>query len=66
MPNHVTLVLTPSELEYLLRAVDRDLEDFDSESMRSDMEEYAVLEAHHAAEMLRLLQRVSQEQVYTH
>jgi len=66
MPNQVTLVLTPGELDYLRRAVGRDLEDFDAESMQSDMEEYAILEAHHATEMMRLLQRVAQEQVYTH
>lgn len=62
----ITLAVTPYELEYLRRAVTRDLEEFDAESMMVDMEEYAILEASNATRMLELLGRVAQESVYPH
>jgi hypothetical protein len=65
MPN-VTMVISPQELDYLRRAVTRDLRDFDESSMDHDMEEYAIVEAAHASAMLKVLQRIEQEQVFTH
>lgn len=51
------LRLNPNELHYLRRAVQRDIESFDEESMRHDMEEYAVAEVALACEVLKVLTR---------
>jgi len=66
MPDTVTLTLTPSELAYLIRSVDRDIEEWEEGMMRSEADDYAALEVAKADRMMRLLRRVEQEQVYTH
>ena len=66
MPDTITLTLTPAELAYLIRSVDRDIEEFEEGMMRSDMDDYAALEAAKAEMVSRLLRKAEQEQVYTH
>jgi len=56
-----TLTLNPGELQYLRRAVQRDIEDFDEESMNRDMEEYALAEVALACEVLKVLTRAIKE-----
>jgi len=65
MPDTVTLNLTPSELAYLIRAVTRDMEEWEEGMMRSDMDDYAALEVAKADQIMRVLRRVEQEQMYT-
>lgn len=60
------LVLTPAELAYLIRCVERELTEYEEASWRGDMDEYAALEVANAEMMIRLLRRVEQEQVLTH
>jgi hypothetical protein len=66
MPDTITLTLTPAELAYLIRSVDRDIEEFEEGMMRSDMDDYAALEVAKAEMVSRLLRKAEQEQVYTH
>jgi hypothetical protein len=65
MPDTVTLNLTPSELAYLIRAVTRDMEEWEEGMMRSDMDDYAALEVAKADQIMRVLRRAEQEQMYT-
>jgi hypothetical protein len=65
MPDTVTLNLTPSELAYLIRAVTRDMEEWEEGMMRSEMDDYAALEVAKADQIMRVLRRVEQEQMYT-
>jgi hypothetical protein len=65
MPDTVTLNLTPGELAYLIRAVTRDMEEWEEGMMRSDMDDYAALEVAKADQIMRVLRRVEQEQLYT-
>jgi len=60
------LVLTPPELAYLIRCVERELTEYEEASWRGDMDEYAALEAAHGETVLRMLRRVEQEQVLPH
>ena len=66
MPKSLTLTLTPAELAYLMRCVDRDITEWEDEMTRSDLDDYAALEVANADRMMRLLRRAEQEQVYTH
>lgn len=59
MPELVTLRLNPRELAYLKRAAARDLDD-------AELDDDAALEAAHAIVLLRLIDRVEQEQLYPH
>jgi predicted transcriptional regulator len=65
MPDTVTLNLTPGELAYLIRAVTRDMEEYEEGMMRSEMDDYAALEVAKADQIMRVLRRVEQEQMYT-
>jgi hypothetical protein len=65
MPDTVTLNLTPGELAYLIRAVTRDMEEWEEGMMRSEMDDYAALEVAKADQIMRVLRRVEQEQMYT-
>lgn len=60
------LVLTPAELAYLIRCLERELTEYEEASWRGDMDEYAALEVANAEMMMRLLRRVEQEQVLAH
>lgn len=60
------LVLNPSELAYLIRCVQRELEDFEGAGWRGDADSELMLEAAHGEMVLRVLKRVEQEQVLTH
>lgn len=62
----ITLTVNAKEIDYLRRAVERDLEMFDAESMMCDMEEYAMVEAAQACQILKMLKRVCQDHVYPH
>lgn len=61
-----TLTLTPQELAYLIRCVERELEDYEEASWHGDLDEYAAMEATCGDMVLRLLRRVEQEQVLPH
>lgn len=65
MPD-ATLVLTPQELAYLIRCVERELVEYEEGSWREDMDDYAMLEATRGEMVLRTLRRVEQEQVLPH
>lgn len=60
------VVLTPAELAYLIRCVERELTEYEEASWRGDMDDYAALEAAQGEMMLRTLKRVEQEQVLVH
>lgn len=61
-----TLVLTPQELAYLIRCVERELVEYEEGSWRGDVDDYAMLEATRGEMVLRTLRRVEQEQVLPH
>jgi len=61
-----TLVLTPQELAYLIRCVERELVEYEEESWHGDQDDYALLEATRGEMVLKVLKRVEQEQVLTH
>ena len=65
MPD-VTLVISPQELAYLIRCVQRELAEYEEGSWRSDMDDYAMLEATRGEMVLRMLKRVEQEKVLAH
>lgn len=62
----VTLVLSPQELAYLIRCVQRELVEYEECSWRGDMDEDAALEASNGDMVLRTLKRVEQEQALPH
>lgn len=62
----VTLVLSPKELAYLIRCVQRELVEYEEASWRGDMDEYAAMEASNGDMVLRTLKRVEQEQALPH
>lgn len=62
----VTIVLSPQELAYLIRCVERELVEYEEASWRGDMDEYAALEATRGEMVARMLRRVEQEQVLPH
>jgi hypothetical protein len=62
----VQLTLTPSELAFLLRCVQRDLEDFEEAGWRGDADTETMLEAAQGEMLMRTLRRVEQEQILTH
>ena len=61
-----TLVLTPQELSYLIRCVERELVEYAEASWQGDQDDYAMLEATRGEMVLRVLKRVEQEQVLSH
>ena len=61
-----TLVLTPQELSYLIRCVERELVEYEEASWQGDQDDYAMLEATRGEMVLRVLRRVEQEQVLSH
>jgi predicted transcriptional regulator len=65
MPDTATLNLTAGELAYLIRAVTRDIEEWEEGMMRAEMDDYAALEVAKADQIMRVLRRVEQEQMYT-
>ena len=65
MPD-VTLVISPQELAYLVRCVERELLEYEEGSWREAMDDYAMLEATRGEMVLRTLKRVEQEQVLPH
>lgn len=65
MPD-VTLVISPQELAYLVRCVERELLEYEEGSWREEMDDYAMLEATRGEMVLRTLKRVEQEQVLPH
>ncbi len=64
--SEATIVLTPQELAYLVRCVERELEEFESASLHGELDEYEMLEATRGEMVLRTLRRVEQEQVLPH
>lgn len=65
MPDY-TLTLTITELGYLRRAVERDLENLFEVPWKEEYEEYQMREEKVATRVFRRLRRVEQEQVHTH
>lgn len=65
MPD-VTLTISPQELAYLIRCVQRELVEYEEASWREDTDDYAMLEATRGEMVLRLLKRVEQEKVLSH
>jgi hypothetical protein len=61
-----TLVLTPQELAYLIRCVERELVEYEEASWQGNQDDYAMLEAIRGEMVLRVLRRVEQEQVIQH
>lgn len=59
------LVLSPHELAYLIRCVQRELDEFEEASWRGDADDVTMLEAAQGEIMLKTLKRVEQEQVLT-
>jgi hypothetical protein len=64
--SEATIVLTPQELAYLVRCVERELEEFESAGLHGELDEYEMLEATRGEMVLRTLRRVEQEQVLPH
>ena len=65
MPD-VTLVISPQELAYLIRCVQRELVEYEESSWREELDDYAMLEATRGEMVLRMLKRVEQDKVLTH
>lgn len=65
MPD-VTLVISPQELAYLIRCVERELLEYEEGSWREEIDDYAMLEATRGEMVLRMLKRVEQEKVLPH
>lgn len=60
------MILAAHELAYLIRCVERDLEEFEAANWQGDMDESAMLEATRGDMVLRLLKRAEQEQAVPH
>lgn len=65
MPEY-TLTLTITELGYLRRAVERDLENLFEVPWKAEYEEFQIQEEKVATRVFRRLRQVEQEQVHTH
>lgn len=57
----VTLVISPQELAYLIRCVQRELVEYEESSLREDLDDYAMLEATRGEMVLRMLTKVARE-----
>jgi hypothetical protein len=64
--HEATLVLTPQELAYLIRCVERELVEYEEASWQGDQDNSVMLEATRGEMVLRVLRRVEQEQVLPH
>ena len=66
MPDYVTLRLTLHELDYIKRAAFRDIEECELAEHCGEADELTAEEVARALSLLRVIERVEQEQVYQH
>lgn len=66
MPDSVTLTLTLKELAYIKRAAGRDIDECELAEQCGEADDLTAEEVARAMSLLRLIERVEQEQVYPH
>lgn len=62
----VTITLSPGQLAYLIRSVDRDIDDYEAEALCVPPDEYARAEVEVAECVRAILHTAEQEQVLPH